>query len=184
LYHQPAYFHPANITREPSAIIAASSVFGPTVGELPDSVARRMGLPEAVRTVHVDNFAGRSTKVPVMFHWAEHGQNSPRDLRADTSTYTWVAKCARDVLSNPCVLLRDKHSYRYQIVGEVDPPNSRYARVRFLKLILEHIPSSPEFGTPRLELITYIAQKSIGRDLKKAVVEGRLIWDQSPRLTP
>jgi hypothetical protein len=78
-------YHPSHIQR-PSAIVAATSVFGPVLGELPDSVLRWMALPEPVKVVQVDN--------RVMFHWAAHGQNQ-NDFRSDTGTYQWVAESAR-----------------------------------------------------------------------------------------
>lgn len=160
--HQTMY-HPAYMTR-PSAIVAASSVFGPVLGELPESVVRWMALPERITVVQVDN--------RVMFHWANHGQK-PGDLRGDTGTYPWVAKSARAVISNPYALKLGARSGTFQLIGKVGPPSSKYSSIQFFRLLLKYVPA-PDAGRPQIWLSTYSphSQKSIRPYLKDAVIIG------------
>jgi len=64
----------------------------------------------------IDGFARTRQKSAgdqeVMFHWAKHGQNNKKDMRADTGTYQWVAECARAAISNPYALIRGKKAYQ------------------------------------------------------------------------
>ena len=105
----------------PSAILAASSVFGPVLGELPDFVIHWMKVPEPIKNVQVTS--------QVMFHWARHG-TWLNDMRSDTGTYQWLAGSARTVLLNPYALNNDAPPYRFQIIGRVKPPSSQYATCR------------------------------------------------------
>jgi hypothetical protein len=146
LYNAASY-HPAHITTRPSAIIAASSVFGPTLGKLHEKIAQWMALPERVTTVQADN--------RVMFHWAKGGQHSTDNVRADTATYEWTAAQAALVLANPYALNRGDRERTFQIIGRVEPPD-RYSDVQFLRLIVKYVPSSSSrSGKPELWLSTY-----------------------------
>jgi hypothetical protein len=109
-----------------------------------------------------------------MFHWARYGQNSINDLRADTGTYQWVAKAARAVLANPYAVNHGRHRHTYQIIGGVEPPNSQYPDIQFLRLLLAYVPSSAESGKPRIRLSTYTphSPSSIKRYLRNALVIG------------
>jgi hypothetical protein len=157
--------HPSHMPR-PSAILAASSVFGPVLGELPDSVIQWMALREPVKIVQVDN--------QVMFHWAKYGQK-PNDMRGNTGTYQWVAEAARAVLSNPYALNRGKQAQRYQIIGRVEPPSSQYPTIQYFRLVLKYVPSNQAHsGRPEMWLATCTShsQQSIRRYLTGAHIIG------------
>jgi hypothetical protein len=156
----------SNYMPRQSAIIAASSVFGPVLGELPDSVVQWMALPEPIKTVQVDN--------QVMFHWAKYEQK-PNDMRGDTGTYQWVAKSARATLSNPYALNRGKKPQTYQIIGRVEAPGSQYQTIQYFRLLLKYVPSAQAHsGKPEMWLATYNphSQKSVRRYLIGAQIVG------------
>jgi hypothetical protein len=164
MYHSAHAHHPAHTTR-PSAIVTASSVFGPTLGELPDSVARRMALPEHVATVQVGD--------GVMFHWPKHGQHS-NDFRADTGTYQWVANAARAALSNPYALKRDKEPCTFHLIGKVEPLN-QYPTVGYFRLVLKYVPARRAgSGKPEILFVTWLAHSEgeIKRYLNGAEIMG------------
>ncbi len=161
--HYPTYMrHPSTI----GTILAASNISGPTVlGELPDQVVEWMALPEHVTKVQADN--------RIMFHWAEHAGQNQNDLRGDTSTYQWVGVSARAVVANPYALLRGSKPQRYQIIGRVEPPSSRYPTIQYFRLPLKYVSSTQSAsGTPEIWAESYNAhsQSSIERYLKKAVI--------------
>lgn len=110
-----------------SAIIAAASVFGPVLGELPDSVVQSMALPEPVKMVRVNP--------NIMFKWAKHKQKRLNNLRGDTGTYQWVEKAARATLSDPYALIPGKKPQTFEIIGRVEPPpGSPYETVQYFSL--------------------------------------------------
>ena len=138
--------HSAHMPR-PSAIVAASSVFGPVLGELPDFVIQWMKVPEPIKNVQVTS--------EVMFHWARHGMWR-NDIRRDTGTYQWLAEAARKTIVNPYALKNDARPSRFQIIGRVKPPSSQYATIRFLRLVVKYVPStSAHSGSPEMWLNTY-----------------------------
>jgi len=157
--------HPSHVSRGSAVgiILAASDISGPTVlGDLPDSVAERMALPERVTKVQATN--------EVMFHLA--GQKND-ELRRDTATYQWFGKCAHEVVANPYALLAGRSTQTYQIIGRVEPPGTRWPSIRYLRLLLKYVPSSQApSGTPEIWLQTMVAHtpSTIKSYLRKAVI--------------
>jgi hypothetical protein len=152
-----------NMPRQ-SAIVAASSVFSPVLGQLTEPILRWMALPEPVTLVQVDN--------RVMFHWAQ-GRTQPNDLRGDTGTYQWVADSARAVLRSPHALKRGEH-HIYHMIGKVEPPIS-YPSIGYFRLVLKFIPSrQTSGGKPEMWLRTYTphSRKSIKPYLHGAEIVG------------
>jgi hypothetical protein len=140
-------YHPSNHMPRPSAPLTAASVFGPILGELPELIRQWMDLPEHVKAVQVDT--------QVMFHWAK-SRHPLHNLRGDTGTYQWVAKAARDVLSNPCALRAGNRERTYQIIGQVEPPGPLYSSIRYFRLVLKYVPSTQAAsGSPEMWLVTY-----------------------------
>jgi hypothetical protein len=116
-----------------------------------------MALPEPVRSVRVgDDF---------MFHWAK---TPPGGLRADTATYQWLAKVARDAVLNPYAMCRQGPN-RYRIIQAVDPPSSQYPSIRHVVFPLKYVPGSST-RSPELFLVTWIplSEADAQRYLRKA----------------
>ncbi len=157
--------HPTHMPRS-SAILSASSVFEPDLGELPDSIVELMALPEAVKKVQVSS--------GVMFHWAAKPGRKQNDLRGDTGTYQWVAKSARAVICNPYALIRGKEPEKYQIIGRVEPPSSRYQTIKYFRLVLKYVPGQGKSRSGELWVSTWNAhsEKSVARYLRQAVIVG------------
>jgi hypothetical protein len=145
--------HPAHMPR-PSPIVAASSVFGPVLGELPDFAIQWMNVPEPIKNVQVTS--------QVLFHWARHG-TWLNDMRSDTGTYQWLAEAARKTVVNPYALKNDARPHRFHVIGKVRPPSSQHATIRFLRLVVRYVPSgSANSGSPEMWLDTYIPHTPAG----------------------
>jgi hypothetical protein len=157
-------YHPSNHMPRPSAPLTAASVFGDTLGELSDSVTEWMALSEPVKIVRVSP--------DIMFHSSKH-KPGPNDMRGDTGTYQRVAKSARDTLSNPYALKRDKKPRRFFIIGRVESFGSRYPTIEYMRLVLKYVPSEQAHsGKPEMWFQTYTwhSQKTIERYLTEAKI--------------
>jgi hypothetical protein len=140
-------YHPSNYMPRQSAPLTAASVFGPILGELPDSVTEWMELSEPVKIVRVSP--------DIMFHSTKRKQG-PNDMRGDTGTYQRVAKSARDTLSNPYALKRSKKPRRFFIIGRVESFGSRYPSIEYIRLVLKYVPSEQAHsGKPEMWFETY-----------------------------
>src|SRR5262249_40386096 len=148
LWDRSEKVHSSHTTRSPSAIIAASSIFGSSdLGELPDWAVEWMELSEPVKSVRLgDNF---------MFHWAKKPTGG---LRADTATYQWLGKVTRDAISNPYAINRQGLN-RYRIIQVSDPPNSQYSSVRHVVFPIKYVPGN-NMQSPELLLTTWFPLSS------------------------
>ncbi len=158
--HHPIYRRRSSTT---GTILAASNISGPTVlGDLPDSVVEFMAFKERVTKVQADN--------KVMFHLAMR-KGDP--LRRDTSTYQWFGMSARAIVENPYAFLPGNSDPWFQLIGQVEPPSSRYSKIRYLRLVLKYVPGYKSSSrTPEIWLQTMIAhsQSTIEPYLRKAVI--------------